>query len=71
MISSPLCDCACALALLMFQSSPGEMLCAQDSSHKVFKPAFANIVCLQILDSQANTNVDCSQGGRDMHAQAY
>ena len=55
----------------MFQSSPGEMLCAQDSSHKVFKPAFANIVCLQILDSQANTNIDCSQGGRDMHAQAY
>ena len=25
----------------------------------------------QILDSQENTNINCSQGGRDFHAQAY
>ena len=51
--------------------SPREMWCAQDSSQGVLKPVFANIACLQILDSQENTNTDCSQGGRDMHAQAY
>ena len=48
---------------------PGKR-CTQDSSHEVLKPVFANIACLQIVDSQKNTNIDCSQGGRDMHAQA-